>query len=261
WKKTRKKISIQGSDVAGFDKSKVECFSCHRMGHFIRECRAPRNQEGGRRETYRQGSKAEKQTPKALMEIDGVGWDWSYMENDEEDHALVVEAPIEFALMANTSTENKVFDNSLCLKNCKKNNDSLNSKITELTDKLFDAKNMIYHYKLALAQVDSRLVEYKEREVKYIEKIRTLEFYDKVDGKLAGLLSASKNLNNLIESQRLDKSKEGFGYTIVPPPVAQLYLYPKKDLSWTGLPECADDTVTDYSRASPTVESSSEELE
>nr|GEV34249.1 hypothetical protein [Tanacetum cinerariifolium] len=34
WKKTRKKISIQGSDVAGFDKSKVECFNCHKMGHF-----------------------------------------------------------------------------------------------------------------------------------------------------------------------------------------------------------------------------------
>nr|GFD29491.1 hypothetical protein [Tanacetum cinerariifolium] len=36
-------------------------------------------------------------------------------------------------------------------------------------------------------------------------------------------------------------------------------LSPKKDLSWTGLPECADDTVTDYSRPSHTVESSSEE--
>nr|GEZ82199.1 ribonuclease H-like domain-containing protein [Tanacetum cinerariifolium] len=35
------------------------------------------------------------------------GWDWSYMANDEEDHALVAEAPTEFALMANTSTENK----------------------------------------------------------------------------------------------------------------------------------------------------------
>nr|GEZ12955.1 hypothetical protein [Tanacetum cinerariifolium] len=198
WKKTGKKISIQGSDVAGFDKSKVECFNCYKMGHFTRECSAPRNQERGRRDTYRQGSKAEEQTPKALMAIDGV--------------------------------------------DCKKNNDSLNSKITDLTDKLFDAKNMIYHYKLALAQVDSRLVEYKEREVKYIKKIRTLEFYDKgkveyietlkkelktlkqekevVDGKLAGLLSASKDLDNLIESQRSDKSKEGLGYTAVPPPVS-----------------------------------------
>nr|GEZ68191.1 hypothetical protein [Tanacetum cinerariifolium] len=76
---------------------------------------------------------------------------------------------------------------------------------------------------------------------------------------LYGLLTASKDLDNLIESQRSDKSKEGLGYTVVPPPTAQLYLSPKKDLSWTGLLECADDTVTDYSRPSPTVESSSEE--
>nr|GEU92000.1 ribonuclease H-like domain-containing protein [Tanacetum cinerariifolium] len=134
---------------------------------------------------------------------------------------------------------------------------------------------------VALAQVESRLVEYKEREVKYIEKIRTLEFYnesnkecietlkkkletlkqekERVDGKLTGLLTALKDLDNLIESQRSDKNKEGLGYTTVPPPPVQLYLSPKKDLSWTGLPECADDTVTDYSRPSPTVESTSEE--
>nr|GEZ18035.1 hypothetical protein [Tanacetum cinerariifolium] len=212
-KRTWKKISIKGSDVAGFDKSKVECFNCHKMGHFARECRALKSQDRGRRDNFRQGSKAEEQAPKALMAIDEVGWDWSYMENDGGDHAL-------------------------------KNNDSLNSKIPDLTDKLFDAKNMIYHYKLALAQVESRLVEYKEREVKYIEKIRTLEFYNEsnkecietlkkkletlkqekegVNGKLAGLLTASKDLDNLIESQRS---------------------------------ECADDTVTDYSRPSPTVES------
>nr|GFD29222.1 hypothetical protein [Tanacetum cinerariifolium] len=34
---------------------------------------------------------------------------------------------------------------------------------------------------------------------------------------------------------------------------------PKKDLSWTGLPEFVDDTVTDYSRPSPTIESTSAE--
>nr|GEW62979.1 retrovirus-related Pol polyprotein from transposon 17.6 [Tanacetum cinerariifolium] len=33
----------------------------------------------------------------------------------------------------------------------------------------------------------------------------------------------------------------------------------KKDLSWTGLPEFVDDTVTDYNRPTPTVESTSEE--
>nr|GEU90219.1 hypothetical protein [Tanacetum cinerariifolium] len=102
-------IASQSSDVAGFDKSKVECFNCHKMGHFVRECRAPRSQDRGRRDNFRQGSKAEEQSPKALMVIDGVGWDWSYMANDGEDHTLVAdeEAPTEFALMVNTSTERK----------------------------------------------------------------------------------------------------------------------------------------------------------
>nr|GFD10371.1 hypothetical protein [Tanacetum cinerariifolium] len=161
WKKTRKKISIQGSDVAGFDKSKVEYFNCHKMGYFARECRAPKSQERGRKENYRHGSKAEEKTPKALMAIDGVGWDWSYMANEGEDHALVAdtEAPTEFALMANI--ESKVFDNSLCSKDCKKNNDILNSKIKDLTNELFEANNYIYHYKLDVAQLEGRLVEYK----------------------------------------------------------------------------------------------------
>nr|GFC11340.1 hypothetical protein [Tanacetum cinerariifolium] len=42
---------------------------------------------------------------------------------------------------------------------------------------------------------------------------------------------ASKNLDNLIESQRSDKVKEGVGYNVAPPPAADLYLSPKKDLS------------------------------
>nr|GFA41152.1 hypothetical protein [Tanacetum cinerariifolium] len=77
---------------------------------------------------------------------------------------------------------------------------------------------------------------------------------DGSDGKLAGLLKAPKNLDNLIESQRSDQVKEGVGYNAVPPHAADLYLSPKKDLSWIGLPEFVDDTVTDYSRPSPTIE-------
>nr|GEX73665.1 hypothetical protein [Tanacetum cinerariifolium] len=73
---------------------------------------------------------------------------------------------------SSSSSENK----PCCSKSCKKNTDSINSKITDLEDKLFDAKNMIYHYKLGLAQVESILVEHKDREIKYCKKIRGLEF-------------------------------------------------------------------------------------
>nr|GFB17064.1 hypothetical protein [Tanacetum cinerariifolium] len=125
----------------------------------------------------------------------GVGWDWSYMVNDEENHALVTDkkAPIEFALMANTSAESKVFDNFLCSKDC--------------------------------------------------------------------FQTASKDLDILLESQRLDKNKEGLGYSVVPPPPAQIYSPPKKDMSWTSLPEFKDDIVTDNSRHAPTVESSPDDAQ
>nr|GEZ73367.1 copia protein [Tanacetum cinerariifolium] len=41
------------------------------------ECRAPKSQDKGRRDNYRQGSKVEEQALKALMAINGVGWEWS----------------------------------------------------------------------------------------------------------------------------------------------------------------------------------------
>nr|GFC57962.1 hypothetical protein [Tanacetum cinerariifolium] len=82
---------------------------------------------------------------------------------------------------------------------------------------------------------------------------------DVVDGKLARLRKSSKDLEDIIESQRSDQVKEGLGYNAVPPHAADLYRSPKKDLSWIGLREFADDTVTDYSRPSPTVESTSVE--
>ncbi|GJR98613.1 hypothetical protein Tco_0270787 [Tanacetum coccineum] len=56
---------------------------------------------------------------------------------------------------------------------------------------------------------------------------------------------------------RLDKDKKGLGfneYSVVPPPPTQVYSPPKKDLSWMGLPEFVDDTVTDYSRPTPSVD-------
>nr|GEX94927.1 hypothetical protein [Tanacetum cinerariifolium] len=106
----------------------------------------------------------------------------------------------------------------------------------------------------ASANVANECIETLKKELETLKQENEV-----VDGKLAGLLTASKDLDNLIESQRSDKSKEGLGYTTVPPLPAQLYLSPKKDLSLTGLTECAGDTVTNYSRPSPTVESSSEE--
>nr|GEV81559.1 zinc finger, CCHC-type [Tanacetum cinerariifolium] len=41
-KMTGRKVGANGSVTIGFDKTKVECFNCHKRGHFAREFRAPR---------------------------------------------------------------------------------------------------------------------------------------------------------------------------------------------------------------------------
>nr|GEY14652.1 hypothetical protein [Tanacetum cinerariifolium] len=81
-----------------------------------------------------------------------------------------------------------------------------------------------------------------------------------LDSKLTGFESASKDLDTLLGSQRSDKNKEGLGYNTVPPST-QVYSPPKKDMYWTGLLEFADDTITDYSRPSPSIESNSSDLQ
>nr|GFC14878.1 hypothetical protein [Tanacetum cinerariifolium] len=189
----------------------LKCFNCHKMGHFAREYRAPKSQDRGRRENFKQGSKTDEQAPKALMAIDRVGWDWSYMSNEEENHALVAvkEAPTEFALMAKSSYEKKVFDNSLCSKACKKNTDSLNTKITELSEKLSDSKTMLYHYKLGLSQVEARLVEFKNQEIKFCKKIRGLEFnVECKNNRIERLTNELEELKK--EKEGLDRKLTGF---------------------------------------------------
>nr|GEV01812.1 putative ribonuclease H-like domain-containing protein [Tanacetum cinerariifolium] len=73
FQRTGKKIFINAKDTAWYDKSKVECFNCHKMGHFARECRAQRNQDGRFRNqdnTMKQRNN-EDTSLKAMMAIDG----------------------------------------------------------------------------------------------------------------------------------------------------------------------------------------------
>ncbi|GKE42631.1 hypothetical protein Tco_1469915 [Tanacetum coccineum] len=46
YQRTGKKIFINANDTAGYDKSKMECYNSHKLGHFAREYRALRSKEG-----------------------------------------------------------------------------------------------------------------------------------------------------------------------------------------------------------------------
>ncbi|GJZ21990.1 ribonuclease H-like domain-containing protein [Tanacetum coccineum] len=95
-KNTRRKLDMANKERIRFDKSKVECFNCHKEGHFARECRAPRNQDSRNRQPTRRTVQVKETTSNALVSLcDGFGYDWS---NQAE------EGPTNVALMAYSST-------------------------------------------------------------------------------------------------------------------------------------------------------------
>ncbi|GJV40066.1 ribonuclease H-like domain-containing protein [Tanacetum coccineum] len=108
-KNTGRKLDMANKERIRFDKSKVECFNCHKRGHFARECRAPRNQDSRNREPTRRIVPVEETTSNALVsQCDGFGYDWS----DQEK-----EGPTNFALMAYSSISSSSSTNSEYLMN------------------------------------------------------------------------------------------------------------------------------------------------
>ncbi|GJZ42759.1 ribonuclease H-like domain-containing protein [Tanacetum coccineum] len=57
---TGRKLDMANKERIGFDKSKVDCFNCHKRRHFTRECRAPRNQDSRNKEPTRRTVPVEK---------------------------------------------------------------------------------------------------------------------------------------------------------------------------------------------------------
>ncbi|GJU69628.1 ribonuclease H-like domain-containing protein [Tanacetum coccineum] len=98
YKKTGRRLQFDAKEPVGFDKTKVECFNCHKTGHFARECRSKGNQESRRRDAGNTGYKAKdnrrrpgkQEEPKALVTLDGEGVDWTgHAEDEQENFALM----------------------------------------------------------------------------------------------------------------------------------------------------------------------------
>ncbi|GKA30238.1 ribonuclease H-like domain-containing protein [Tanacetum coccineum] len=79
YKKSGRKIHFDANEPVGFDKTKVECYNCHKTGHFTRKCRSKENQDNKRRDVWNSGYKAKdngrrsgkQEEPNALVTLDG----------------------------------------------------------------------------------------------------------------------------------------------------------------------------------------------
>ncbi|GJW21429.1 putative ribonuclease H-like domain-containing protein [Tanacetum coccineum] len=169
------------------------------IGHFARECRAPRSKECQFRNqdnTRKQGNN-EDTSSKAMLAIDGV------------------------------------YNDKTCSKTCLKNYETLKKQCDDLIVKLNQTKFTAATYKRGLAIVEEQLITYRKNEFEKVKKEK-----EGIEFKIKKFDKALIDLDKLLESQITDKSKKGLGYSAVPPPHPLIYNRPKKlDLSYSGLDE------------------------
>ncbi|GJU96267.1 ribonuclease H-like domain-containing protein [Tanacetum coccineum] len=256
-KNTGRKLTVNGNETIGFDKSKVECYNYHKRGHFAKECKAPRNQENRNRETTRRVVLVETTTYNALVSCDGSGYDWS----DQE------EGPTNFSLMAcsSTSSNSEVSTNSNCSSSCLENVKILKEQNEQLLKDLRTSKLNIIAYKIGLESVKARLLVYKKNESGYKEDIKVLkrEIHlrevaitelrrklelaqkqkDAIQLTVENFENLSKSLSKLIDCQIVDKCKTGLGYNAVPPPYTGKFMPLKPDLSFSDLEEFTSESI------------------
>ncbi|GJU26422.1 ribonuclease H-like domain-containing protein [Tanacetum coccineum] len=90
--KIGRNLDFKGKQHVIFDKSKVECYNCHRKGHFAKECKSGRKQgkisygDNGKR-----NATTNETSSQALVAQDGLGsYDWSNDFDEPVNYALMV---------------------------------------------------------------------------------------------------------------------------------------------------------------------------
>ncbi|GJZ92634.1 ribonuclease H-like domain-containing protein [Tanacetum coccineum] len=257
-KNTGRKFSMNGTETIRFDKSKVECYNCHKRGYFARECRALRNQENKNRENTR-SVPVETTTSNALISCDGLGdYDWS----DQAE-----EGSTNFALMAysSTSSNSEVSTDSNCSSSCLENVKILKEQNEQVLKDLRASKINVITYKTGLESVEARLLVFKKNEFVYEEDIKVLKCVirlrevvitelkrklelaqkqkDEIQLTVENFENSSKNLSRLLDCQIVDKCKTGLGYNAIPPPYTGNILPPKHDLLFSGLQEFVNEPI------------------
>ncbi|GJR93413.1 ribonuclease H-like domain-containing protein [Tanacetum coccineum] len=224
YKKTGRKLQFDAKEPVGFDKTKVECYNCHKTGHFARECRT--KEDNRRRDGWNSGNKdgnrtGKKEESKALVTVDGECVDWTTHSEDDEN----------FAFMASNSSGS---DTQVCSNECKESYANLKRLYDAQREQLSDASVEIKAYTQGLKKVEAQLVAHQQGQLWYEQKIKfmKIDLDDKTDvltyhKKLLAKAQkekddlevivdkwnhSSKNLGKIVNYQMSASDKFGLGY-------------------------------------------------
>nr|GEW64850.1 hypothetical protein [Tanacetum cinerariifolium] len=192
-KNTRRNLNLNRNETVAFDKTKVECYNCHKRGHFTRECRAPREQDNKNRESTRRNVPVETTNSSTLVSCDGLGgYDWSDQAEEGPNYALMTYSTLSFDYEAGL-------------------------KSVEERLEIFKANESIYSEDIKKLKFEIHCNEITIRELR--KKLETVQREkDGIQLTIEKLKNASKSLNKLIDSQIMDNYKKGLGYNEVLPP-------------------------------------------
>ncbi|GKA70020.1 ribonuclease H-like domain-containing protein [Tanacetum coccineum] len=196
YKKTGKRVRMDGKAPIGFDKKKIECYKCHNTGHFARECTSKGTNEGmKKKDTVYQDQEAGKQEKNkiGLLTIDDGVVNWGDHTTEEEtNHALM-------AISSNSEV-------SSCSKTCIDSYNKLKALCDEqqqlsLNEQLTFKANEIY-------EKDKKLRKYRRIGMKVVKE------KDQLKKTVDSWYNSSKNLWKLIDSGMTSNCKIGLGYQI-----------------------------------------------
>nr|GEW10911.1 putative ribonuclease H-like domain-containing protein [Tanacetum cinerariifolium] len=135
--RTRRNLGANGITFIGFDMSKVECYNCHKRGHFSKEC----------------------------------SYDWRFQADEEPtNYALMV-------FTSSSSSGSFGSDNEIApsFKTCSKAYATLQSHYDKLTVDFKKSSFDVLSYKTGLESIKARLVVYQQNENVFEEDIKLLK--------------------------------------------------------------------------------------